>query len=41
MRILKQGSVPFSKRNDNVERPWEVILELEKKNIPKDILPLI
>lgn len=41
MRILKQGSVPFSKRNNNVERPWEVILELEKKNIPKDILPLI
>jgi len=41
MRVLKQDSIPFSKRNDNVERPWQVIAEIEKKTIPKDVLPLM
>ncbi|QXE02890.1 DUF5819 family protein [Terribacillus sp. DMT04] len=40
MRVLNQKSIPYSERNENKEREWELIAAIEKQPISDDVLPL-
>ncbi|PAD20662.1 DUF5819 family protein [Terribacillus saccharophilus] len=40
MRVLHQKSIPYSERNEDIEREWELVAAIKKQPISNDVLPL-
>lgn len=41
MRIIRQDNTPFSKRKNPIDKKWKVVMEFPKKELIKDIVPIL